>query len=83
MVSTTLGCEGIDVRDGTHLLVADDPQVFAQAVAEVLGNPDRAAMLGRHGRTLMEDEYSWDIADTRLAALYARVMNRSAARHSH
>ena len=24
----------------------------------------------------MEDEYSWDIADTRLAALYARVMNR-------
>jgi hypothetical protein len=36
-------------------------------------------MLGRHGRTLMEDEYSWDIADTRLAALYARVMNRSAA----
>jgi sugar transferase (PEP-CTERM/EpsH1 system associated) len=79
MVSTTLGCEGIDVRDGTHLLVADDPQAFARAVANLLGDPDRAAMLGRYGRTLMEDEYSWDIADTRLAALYARVMNRSAA----
>jgi hypothetical protein len=33
-------------------------------------------MLGAHGRTLMEDEYSWDLAGRNLIALYARVAAR-------
>jgi len=28
VVSTSLGCEGIDVIDGEHLLIADDPRAF-------------------------------------------------------
>jgi glycosyltransferase involved in cell wall biosynthesis len=79
MVSTRLGSEGIAVEDGTHLLVADDPEDFARAVAALLIDRDRAAMLGMNGRSLMEGSYSWDIADIRLAALYARVMSRPAA----
>jgi glycosyltransferase involved in cell wall biosynthesis len=73
MVSTTLGCEGIDVRDGVHLVIEDDADAFAQAVFAVLAEPERAAMLGRNGRALMEGKYSWELGSTRLLALYARV----------
>jgi polysaccharide biosynthesis protein PslH len=73
MVSTTLGCEGIAVRDGVHLALADEPATFASALTSLLGDRDRAGMLGRQGRALMEDEYSWDLAGRNLTALYARV----------
>jgi glycosyltransferase involved in cell wall biosynthesis len=36
MVSTTVGCEGIDVHSGEHLLVADAPDDFADAVVLLL-----------------------------------------------
>ena len=39
MVSTTVGCEGIDVRSGEHLLVADAPDDFADAVALLFARP--------------------------------------------
>jgi polysaccharide biosynthesis protein PslH len=78
MVSTTLGCEGIAVRDGVHLVIEDDAQAFAQAVSAVLADPERAAMLGRNGRALMEGEYSWELGSTRLLALYARVTGTAA-----
>jgi polysaccharide biosynthesis protein PslH len=79
MVSTTLGCEGIAVQNGVHLVIEDDADAFAQAVSQLLIDPERAAMLGGNGRALMEDEYSWDLASTRLLALYARVTDTSAA----
>ena len=31
VISTSIGCEGLGVRDGEHLLVADTPRAFAAA----------------------------------------------------
>ena len=36
VVSTSLGAEGLDVEDGVHLLIADDPEQFAAAVVRLL-----------------------------------------------
>jgi glycosyltransferase involved in cell wall biosynthesis len=59
MVSTAVGCEGITLVDGEHLLVADDAAAFARSVLRVLGDPDLASRLGRNGRALVEAQYSW------------------------
>ncbi len=59
LVSTSLGCEGIAAVNGEHLLVADEPRQFAQSVLRLLDDADLAAHLGRRGRTLVEDRYSW------------------------
>lgn len=37
-----------------------DPQALANACIAVLDDPLRAAEMGRHGRRLVEEEYSWD-----------------------
>lgn len=77
VVSTTIGCEGISVRDGVHLLVADDPETFASRVVEVFEDADAAGALGTAGRELAEREYSWDLAGERLDALYRQLLTRS------
>lgn len=68
VVSTSLGCEGLDVVDGRHLLVADEPQAFAARIVELLLNPTRRNELGRRGRALVEESYDWRPAGGRLAA---------------
>jgi sugar transferase (PEP-CTERM/EpsH1 system associated) len=78
MVSTTVGCEGIDVRDGEHLLVADTPDALAAAIVRLLEDPALGAQLGEAGRRLVEDKYSWDFAGQRLDELYRSVVARRA-----
>lgn len=60
VVSTSLGCEGLEVEAGKHLLVADQPQAFAQAVITLLQRPQLRKTLGDAGRELVEATYSWD-----------------------
>ena len=36
MVSTRIGVEGLPVRDGDHLIIADEPDEFAAAVTKLL-----------------------------------------------
>lgn len=47
IVSTTVGAEGLDYRNGTDIVIADDPMVFANNVIELLKNPTRQRELGR------------------------------------
>ena len=49
MVSTRLGCEGIRVRDGEHLLMADDPTEFARATLRLMEDRETALRLGTGG----------------------------------
>jgi glycosyltransferase involved in cell wall biosynthesis len=76
MVSTAVGCEGIGVEDGRHLLIAEDPRAFADAILRLLEDPVRAAQLGREGRALVEREFSWERAGERLEDLHRRVVAR-------
>lgn len=60
VVTTSIGCEGLDVENGRHLLVADDAAGFAAAVARVLADPALRDRLGVEGRALVEARYRWD-----------------------
>ena len=59
MVSTSIGCEGINVVDGEHLIVADSPSEFARVTLQLLEDESRRLRLGVTGRQLVEDEYGW------------------------
>ena len=74
LVSTTIGCEGIDVRHEEHLLIADTAEAFTDELARVLADPDYGRALGRAGRRKMVDGYSWDYAGELLESLYRQVL---------
>ena len=55
VISTSIGAEGLEVTDGTDILLADEPgDKFANAVLAVLQNPDLAHRLSQNGRRLVE-----------------------------
>ena len=59
VVSTTVGAEGLALTPGREFIAADDPQAFAREVVALLRDPARRRSLGRSGRRLVEDKYSW------------------------
>jgi sugar transferase (PEP-CTERM/EpsH1 system associated) len=74
VVSTTLGCEGLDVRHGEHVLLADSANAFAASVARLLADHTEARRLGSAGRALVVDRYSWTHSGQQLEALYDAIL---------
>ncbi len=62
VVSTTLGAEGLPVRDGHHLLLADGAEHFAGQVSRLLQDSGLRRDLARTGRSLLESEFTWEKA---------------------
>ncbi len=62
VVSTTLGAQGLDGANETHLLLADEPQLFAGAISRLLTSPQDRLRIGSGGRRLFEERYTWPAA---------------------
>jgi tetratricopeptide (TPR) repeat protein len=59
VVSTSLGCEGLHVTDGSHLLIRDQPAEFAEAVLQLVADANLWQTLRTNGRQLVEQKYDW------------------------
>ena len=59
VVSTTIGAEGLPVNSGTDIVLADEPNHFADAVCRLLGSPEERKLIGGAARRLVEEKYSW------------------------
>jgi glycosyltransferase involved in cell wall biosynthesis len=85
VVTTSIGCEGIDglvpVREPScadanreaNVWIADTPQEFAGAVVALTRDDELAASISRNGRELMVERYDWRIISQRVLDLYARI----------
>ncbi len=62
VVSTRLGAEGLEVEDGRHLLLADDEEGFAAAVARLLTDETLGRRLAESARQLVRGRY--DVSST-------------------
>jgi glycosyltransferase involved in cell wall biosynthesis len=72
IVSTTIGAEGLPVRHGENILLADDAESFAKCVVELLKDRVSCERIGAAARKLVADSYSWHVvAGTMSAALEA------------
>jgi glycosyltransferase involved in cell wall biosynthesis len=60
VVSTHKGCEGLHVKDGIHLLMAETAEEFTDRIVALLVNPSWRRRLGDAGRELVQREYSWE-----------------------
>jgi glycosyltransferase involved in cell wall biosynthesis len=75
VVATPLGCAGIDVRAGEHLLVAEDPEAIADAIVALLRDPVGAQRLGAAAAARMAELYAWPILADRFDATYRAVVD--------
>lgn len=70
VVSTSIGCEGIEVEHGKSILVQDDPKMFAEEVVTLLRDRERCEQLARQGYELVTDTYDWSIIGHTMLDIY-------------
>lgn len=59
VVATSVAAEGMEMTDGQHLLIADSPEAFADAVVRLLGDDDLWLRLSREGRRKVSDTFGY------------------------
>ncbi|MEM8828037.1 MAG: glycosyltransferase [Cyanobacteria bacterium P01_G01_bin.19] len=59
VVSTSIGCEGLQIESDRHLLIRDTPEEFALATIKLTQERRLWDKLGDNGRQLVEKHYDW------------------------
>jgi glycosyltransferase involved in cell wall biosynthesis len=75
-VTTTVGIEGLGLQDSKHVLVADDPDGFADAVARLVHNARLWRSLAREGRRHVMRSHNPDAARDQLLRALTAVLAR-------
>lgn len=78
VVTTTIGAEGLGLRNGVHAAFAETPESLGQAVADLLADPARARAMAEAGYERVRAEYSLQAVAGRTNELCRQVMDASA-----
>jgi glycosyltransferase involved in cell wall biosynthesis len=70
VVATQLGASGLAYRDGESILIADEPDRFADAVVRLLTDPALWQRLRAGSQRVLHEHYRWPAALRRLEELY-------------
>jgi len=74
VVSTSMGAAGLDLTGGEELLIADDPEKFADACLRLMADADLAAKLTDAAGTWVQSQHSIDRVDAVIQSLYEPVL---------
>jgi glycosyltransferase involved in cell wall biosynthesis len=78
VVSTPLGCEGLPVAHGEHLLIVE-PEAFAESIHGLLVSPAMREQLAGRARTLVKERYDWtNVARVAVVAVAEASQSRAA-----
>ncbi|MGH0037029.1 MAG: glycosyltransferase [Myxococcota bacterium] len=78
VVSTSVGCEGLEARDGENILVRDDPRAFAEAILALSRDAALRRRLGAAARRTAEETYSWEGVGQAMNQRYLELIGRGA-----
>jgi glycosyltransferase involved in cell wall biosynthesis len=71
VVSTSIGCEGLEVRNDVHLLIADGAEHFAECVTRLLQDPALRERIAQEARHRVVQRYDWKAIGNRLVAAWS------------
>jgi glycosyltransferase involved in cell wall biosynthesis len=70
IVSTSMGAEGLNFRDGREILLREGPSALADACVELLNDPSRADHLGSAARARAAERYERSAVVRQLAGIF-------------
>jgi glycosyltransferase involved in cell wall biosynthesis len=78
VVSTSIGCEGLDAVDGENILIRDTADAMADAVLQVLSDTAVRSRLERNARRTATETYSWSVVGQQIRSAYDELLTRAA-----
>ena len=76
IVSTSVGAEGLALRNGEEIFIADEPTAFADAVTRLLTDALLRRRIGENGRARVERDYDWRSIGAKLHTLYESLIKK-------
>lgn len=73
VVSTTLGAEGIDARDGANILLANSEREIAAAISKLIHSAETRNRITAAGRELVKKSYDWSAIGERLYRIHSNL----------
>ncbi|MEZ5395143.1 MAG: glycosyltransferase family 4 protein [Bryobacterales bacterium] len=73
VIATSKGAEGLQARDGEHLLIADTAPDFAAATLRLLGDEDLRRRLSENAQALVRETYDWPVILPQFLGLVEKV----------
>ncbi|MFH1741059.1 MAG: glycosyltransferase family 4 protein [bacterium] len=73
VVTTPLGCEGLQVRSNEEVVIANDPAEFVEAIVQLVNNPDGRRAIGARARQYVETYHSTEIMIQKIEAVYEQL----------
>jgi glycosyltransferase involved in cell wall biosynthesis len=59
IISTDVGCQGIEVVNGEHVIIENNLNNFAPKIMHLLNCKEERKMISKNARYLVEEKYSW------------------------
>jgi polysaccharide biosynthesis protein PslH len=78
VVSTSKGAEGLEVENGKHLLLADTPEDFSNAIIQLIDDKALRATISNQANCLIKEKYDID----RIIKKYLQIIDRIVAAES-
>ena len=69
VVSTSVGAEGLDIRDGENIAIADSPPQFAQACVALLDDFGARRRMAANAWEMIAACYSWEVVSLKFEKL--------------
>jgi glycosyltransferase involved in cell wall biosynthesis len=83
IVSTSIGAEGLPVRDGDEILLADTPESFADAVIRLFQQENLATEIGRRAAATVREKFGWDTVADSFAEICERALGTTKGHIQH
>ena len=75
VVTTTVGAEGLGVKNGKEALVEDNLEDLVASTVKILKDPMLAQKLGTSGWDFVRKNYTWDISAQKLSRIYEEIVS--------
>lgn len=82
VVSTSIGCEGIDVVDGESILIEDSAEAFADSVIRLFNNNNLCNRIATKGHQVVKKNYEWESIGNKMLEIYDSLSSEPQAKLS-
>lgn len=76
LLTTSVGAEGLDAVDNTHILIEDDLKKMADKAVFILTHPNEAKRIASEARVLVERKFSWKVISDKLDRIYNETIRK-------
>ena len=74
VVSTSVGCEGLNVIDGENIMIADTADKFAERIVQLLEDKELRKRLSQNASQLVKRLYDWSEISRKLMGVYHELV---------